>query len=109
MKKLILFFLLCALLSTAALALDTEGLSDAMPDSAQEILGDAGVRDAGRSKELFLSLKDWLQVHLAEEAKSARAQTAASRSLSTDFIIPSPPFRRRRAPGGKRIRCGPGC
>lgn len=81
MRRLVLFLLFCALFSTAALAVDTEDLQDALPEAAEEILGGAGVSDAAGGG-VFRSIGDWALGHLsayfAEAARGAGAALAVT-------------------------------
>jgi len=70
-KRLLPCLLFCFLLSVPALALETDGLTDALPGSASEILGDASVEDAMEGGGLFRSVLDWVGGHIAEYARQA--------------------------------------
>ena len=58
MKRLLLFFLFVLLLSAPALAVDTAGLEEAVPDSVREVLGDITVKDVMNGERVFLRLRD---------------------------------------------------
>lgn len=86
MRSLVLFLLFCVLLSTAALAVDTDGLQNAVPDSAAEILGGAGVSEAADGG-VFRSIRDWafghFSAYFSEAAQSAGAALAVALLCST--------------------------
>lgn len=73
MRKLCSFLIFCALLTTAALAVDTDELGRALPDSAAEILGGAEVTDAAQGTGLFRSVWDWVKEHFTDYLRQAAA------------------------------------
>lgn len=74
MKRSIIFLLCMLLLITPALAVDTDGLEDALPDEAREILGDISVTDVLGGENVFARLWDWC------EGKITGYVSAAARS-----------------------------
>ena len=90
MKKLVLFLLFCSILSTAALAVDTGSVEEALPPSASEILGDLSVFEAPDGG-VFRRILDWAREHLreyfAEAAKSAGAVLAVTLLCSAGAAV----------------------
>lgn len=77
MRRFIFFLVFCTLLSTAALAVDTDGLSDALPDSAEEILGGADVTDASQGAALFGNIWAWVRENIGAYLRQAAAGAGA--------------------------------
>lgn len=75
MKSLLCFLLAILVLSTPALAVDTDAVEEALPEAAREILGEATVSDAISGAGLFRTIWQWVlsagQEQLSKAAKSA--------------------------------------
>ncbi len=82
MKKL-LWFILCALLLTSpALAVDTDGLTEALPDEAREILGEveisAGLDARALLERIWERVRSSLASRLSEAASGAAVAAAVT-------------------------------
>ncbi|MCD8116709.1 MAG: hypothetical protein LUE21_06295, partial [Oscillospiraceae bacterium] len=75
MKKLLCFLLAVLALCTPALAVETDAVEEALPEAAQEILGEITVGDAVGGTGLFKIIWQWgvsaVGEQLARAAKSA--------------------------------------
>ena len=82
MRAAAIFLLFLFLLPVPALAVDTEGVEDALPDSAREILGDATVAEASAGTGIWQRLWQWalsnLEGHLSAAARSASVALATA-------------------------------
>lgn len=81
MKKLLLLFLCVLLLTTPALAVDTDALEDAMPETARDVFGDVTVRDMLSGEGVFDRLWEWAS------AKAAGFVSDAARSALTVLAV----------------------
>ncbi len=99
MKKIVFFLIFSLLLTIPALAVDTEELEDALPESAREVLGDVTVSDVADGEGVFQRLWQWVKDQLsAQIAAAARSACIAlivtllsslAASLSPDGKMPS--------------------
>ncbi len=75
MRRLTIFLIAALLLSVPALAVDTDDLEAALPESARTVLGEVTVQDAMTGENLFDRLLSWGEERLGEllsgAAKSA--------------------------------------
>lgn len=81
MKRIVLFLVFCALFTVSAQAADAGDVERALPGSASEILGEAGISDAAEGG-LFTRVWEWIRQniagYLAEAARSASAVLAVT-------------------------------
>lgn len=71
MKRWLVLALVMICFSTPALAVDTDGLQEAVPDSAREILGDITVRDIVAGESFWELAADWCKDRLTDSLSSA--------------------------------------
>ncbi len=81
MRTAAIFLLACLLLATPALAADTEGLEDALPPSAQDVLGDLTVEQAS-GEGIWQRILDWAQGQLKEALAEASRSAAVALTVT---------------------------
>lgn len=84
MKGVLCFLLAALILCTPALAVDTEEVEQALPDAAQEILGEVTVNDAVSGTGLFKTIWQWVVSALQEQL--ARAANSACTALGVVLL-----------------------
>ena len=71
MKKIVFFLIFAVFLSVPALAVDTAGLEEALPESARDVLGDMTVSDISGGESFAQKIWNWAQSHIARQIGSA--------------------------------------
>ena len=71
MRTAAFILLFCLLLTAPALAVDTDALEQAMPESARDILGDVTVRDSLSAERLWERVWSWVQQTVSDQLGSA--------------------------------------
>ena len=71
MKKIVFFLIFAVLLSMPALAVDTNGLEEALPETARDVLGDMTVSDISGGESFSQKIWDWAQSRIARQIGAA--------------------------------------
>lgn len=82
MKKLIFCFLFCLLFSLPALAVDTESVLDALPDAAQDILGEVEIGSQTDGTDLLDKILAWAAEHLSQMLSKAASGAVVAAAVT---------------------------
>jgi stage III sporulation protein AE len=84
MRKLTIVLMICLLLSVPALAVDTDGLEEALPGPARDVLGEVTVADVLAGEDIFSQI--WERMQAQVRALLAGAARSAGTALTVTLL-----------------------
>lgn len=82
MKKLLIFLAFCLVLATPAWGVDTEALEQALPESAQEIMGQVTIAQLLAGDNVLSSIGQWVQGQLQDQISQGARSAGVALSVT---------------------------